>query len=311
MNFNQVKAITIPEGSVKSITDSLGRILWKKASSSIVLWEGDWSASNSNISPDLTLTLPDSGAVKLRITFSDIFENNADKNLYRPCKIKLPDGYTGNKLNDEKVIDFDVPESYDNNLVTTFYTNSMFDSYVRMKLTKNGNSITIKGTTSGTNTNFVIRMTKIEIVTDNTTIETRLYKDESTINGIDNLSSTILQVYAGSQGSATSTNENGYVPISSMIIGGVNANITSENPNTNLGFIYRFVSTDSVIRFKVNLADSSYHFKVYLNGTLVSDNTGSTTNYYNYNVTKNTDLHYYVNGNVTGPGNVELYLVES
>ena len=307
MNFSQVKAITIPEGSVKSITDSLGRILWKKASS-IVLWEGDWSVSNSSTSPDLTLTLPDSGAVKLRITFSSIYENNDNKNLYRPCRIKLPNGYTGNKLNDEKVIDFDVPESYDNSLVTTFYI-GMFDKYSRMKLTKNGNSITIHGVASTSNNNFVIRMIKIEIVTDNTTIETRLYKDESTINGIDNLSSTILQPYAGSQGTTTSTSGQ-YVNITSNFMA-VNADITSENPTLALGFINRFVSTDSVIRFQGNLADSSYHFKVYLNGTLVSDNTGSTTNYYNYNVTKNTDLHYYVNGNVTGPGNVELYLVES
>lgn len=307
MNFSQVKAITIPEGSVKSITDSLGRILWKKASSTIVLWEGDWSVSNSSTSPDLILTLPDSGAVKLRITFSSIFENNADTNNYRPCRIKLPDGYTGNKLNEEKIIDFDVPESYDNTLVSTFYA-SIFDSYSSMKLTKSGNSITIHGAASTSNNNFVISMTKIEIVTDNTTIETRLYKDESTLNGTDNLSSTILQLYAGSQGSATSTNGNGYVSTSNMVNN--SSNITTSNPAAYTGLIYRFVSTDSVIRFKGNLADSSYHFKVYLNGTLVYENTGSTTNYYNYNVTKNTDLHYYINGNVTGPGNVELYLVE-
>ena len=307
MNFNQVKAITIPEGSVKSITDSLGRILWKKASSSIVLWEGDWSASNSSISPDLTLTLPNSGTVKLRITFSSIFENNNDNNFYAPCKIKLPDGYTGNKLNEEKVIDFDVPESYNTILVSTHYVNSMFDSYGSMKLTKNGNSITIHGATNGTNTNFVIRMTKIEIVTDNTTIETRLYKDESTLNGTDNLSGTILQLYAGSQGSATN---NGYVGTSGYF-GNPNGPITTSNTTAYTGLIFRFVSTDSVIRFRGNLADSSYHFKVYLNGTLVYENTGSTENYYNYNVTKNTDLHYYVNGNVTGTGNVELYLVES
>ena len=29
MNFSQVKAITIPEGAVKQITDGLGRVLWK------------------------------------------------------------------------------------------------------------------------------------------------------------------------------------------------------------------------------------------------------------------------------------------
>ena len=31
MDFSQVKAITIPEGSVKKITDSLGNVLWQKS----------------------------------------------------------------------------------------------------------------------------------------------------------------------------------------------------------------------------------------------------------------------------------------
>ena len=301
MNFNQVKAITIPEGSVKSITDSLGRILWKK-SSSIVLWEGSWSLSYYYISPDLTLTLPDSGPVKLRITFSSIFENNGNHDYYKPLLIKLPDGYAGNKSGEEKVIDFDVPESYNGDLVYTYKSSSSDTQYGYMQLTKSGNSITIhgdKGSSSGT---YSIDMTKIEIVTDNTTIETRLYKDASTLNGTTNLSSVILRLYAGAQGTATNGQ---YINITAQ------ANVNRSMPTAGTGFITRYVSTDSVIRFKGSLSNSSYHFKVYLNGTLVSDNTGSTTNYYNYNVTKNTDLHYYVNGNVTGPGNVELYLVES
>ena len=300
MNFNQVKAITIPEGSVKSITDSLGRILWKKASSSIVLWEGDWSLSYYYISPDLTLTLPDSGPVKLRITFSSLFENNDNHNYYKPIKIKLPNGYAGNKHNEEKVIDFDVPESYNDTLVSTYYE-SYNDPYGIMKLIKRGNSITISGDKNSYKGTYSISMTKIEIVTDNTTIETRLYKDDSTLNGTDNLSSNILYVYSGAQGTATN---NQYIYESS-------GDILRSSPNENLGFKNRYVSTDSVIRFRGNLASSSYHFKVYLNGTLVSDNTDSYANYYNYNVTKNTDLHYYINGNVSGTGNVELYLVES
>lgn len=303
MNFNQVKAITIPEGSVKSITDSLGRILWKKPSSSIVLWEGDWMVSDFSTSPNLTLTLPNSGAVKLRITFSSIFENNSYNNYYKPCKIKLPDGYAGNKHNEEKVIDFDVPESYNDTLVSTYYENASNDPYCSMKLTKSGNSMTISSDTGliTTNANYIIKINKIEIVTDNTTIETRLYKDASTLNGTDNLGRTILFLYSGAQGTATNDQ---YISNSS-------GNISKTFPAANTGFKYRYVSTDSVIRFEVDLLDLSYHFKVYLNGTLVSDNTGSYYNYYNYNVTKNTDLHYYVNGNVTGPGNVELYLVES
>ena len=302
MNFSQVKAITIPEGSVKSITDSLGRILWKKPSSSIVLWEGTWYVADFSISPDLTLTLPDSGAVKLRITFSSLFENNGNNNYYKPLLIKLPDGFAGNKSNEEKVIDFDVPESYNGDLVYTYKSSSSDTQYGIMQLTKSGNSMTIHGIDGPSNANFMISMTKIEIVTDNTTIETRIYKDASTLNGTTNLPSTILRSYVGAQETATNGK---YINPTSQ------GNILRSYPTAGTGFLYRVVSTDSVIRFQGNLASSSYYFKVYLNGTLVSENTGSTTNYYNYNVTKNTDLHYYINGNVTGTGNVELYLVES
>lgn len=302
MNLKQVKAITIPEGSVKSITDSLGRVLWKKVTS-ILLWEGLWYVTDTGVSPNLSLTLPDSGPVKLRITFGSIFENNSYNNYYKPCQIKLPDGFAGNKSNEEKVIDFDVPSSYNDTLVSTYRASSSDTNYCLMKLLKSNNTLTISGTRGPTtsNSNYTIIIRKIEIVTDNKTIETRLYKDESTLNGTTSLSSSILYLYSGSQGTATK----------GQYIQNTAGTISRSSPNTDLGFKGRYVTTDSVIRFRVNLASSSYHLKVYLNGTLVSDATGSSTQYYNYNVTKNTNLHYYVNGNVSGTGNVELYLVES
>ena len=41
IDFSQVKAITIPEGSVKKITDSNGNILWKaKTAEWRTVWEG-------------------------------------------------------------------------------------------------------------------------------------------------------------------------------------------------------------------------------------------------------------------------------
>ena len=41
INFSQVKTITIPEGSVKKITDSAGNILWKEQSAEWhTIWEG-------------------------------------------------------------------------------------------------------------------------------------------------------------------------------------------------------------------------------------------------------------------------------
>lgn len=40
IDFSQVKTITIPEGSVKKITDSNGNILWKEKSAE---WHTVWS----------------------------------------------------------------------------------------------------------------------------------------------------------------------------------------------------------------------------------------------------------------------------
>ena len=75
INFSQVKTITIPEGSVKKITDSTGVVLWKE---NLVGWhtifEGNFSKTiNSNSGrPDITIcNLVDCEApLKLRITGS-------------------------------------------------------------------------------------------------------------------------------------------------------------------------------------------------------------------------------------------------
>ena len=41
IDFSQVKTITIPEGSVKKITDHSGNILWKEQSAGWrTVWEG-------------------------------------------------------------------------------------------------------------------------------------------------------------------------------------------------------------------------------------------------------------------------------
>ena len=41
IDFSKVKTITIPEGSVKKITDSTGNILWKEQSAGWhTVWEG-------------------------------------------------------------------------------------------------------------------------------------------------------------------------------------------------------------------------------------------------------------------------------
>lgn len=53
IDFSQVKTITIPEGSVKKITDSTGNILWKEQSAEWhTVWEGNKTikaSANKNI----------------------------------------------------------------------------------------------------------------------------------------------------------------------------------------------------------------------------------------------------------------------
>ena len=71
INFSQVKTITIPEGSVKKITDSNGVVLWKEQSAEWhTLWEGN--VTNYNEPSEITVaTLSDlNGTVTLRVTWS-------------------------------------------------------------------------------------------------------------------------------------------------------------------------------------------------------------------------------------------------
>ena len=65
IDFSQVKTITIPEGSVKKITDSNGNILWKAQTAEWhTIWEGNVTAGNTIHLKEL------SGQVTLRITWS-------------------------------------------------------------------------------------------------------------------------------------------------------------------------------------------------------------------------------------------------
>ena len=83
INFSQVKAITIPEGSVKKITDSNGNILWKE---NLVGWhtvfEGNFSETINRNSGRPTINICDlvdcNAPLKLRITGS------IDSTIYNP-----------------------------------------------------------------------------------------------------------------------------------------------------------------------------------------------------------------------------------
>lgn len=68
IDFSQVKTITIPEGSVKKITDSAGNILWKEKSAEWhTIWEGSKKCSSASTIEVANLNAL-SGTVTLRVT---------------------------------------------------------------------------------------------------------------------------------------------------------------------------------------------------------------------------------------------------
>ena len=75
IDFSQVKTITIPEGSVKKITDSNGNILWKEKTAE---WHTIWSGIQKigyggyDGSKFLFATEPYSDTLKIRVSFSSI-----------------------------------------------------------------------------------------------------------------------------------------------------------------------------------------------------------------------------------------------
>ena len=96
IDFSQVKTITIPEGSVKKITDSTGNILWKKGPSWHTVWEGNQKFGYGGQESSLVLaTVPYSESLKIRITFSDLSTNGGsyDKNKYVPSNKISPVTY--------------------------------------------------------------------------------------------------------------------------------------------------------------------------------------------------------------------------
>ena len=95
IDFSQVKAITIPEGSVTKITDSTGNILWQGVQSEgwHTIWEGNKTCSVTKSGtntpvfsgdvPNLAHTVPGTGyKPKIRITFS-YSNTNTDYNNWK------------------------------------------------------------------------------------------------------------------------------------------------------------------------------------------------------------------------------------
>ena len=101
IDFSQVKTITIPEGSVKKITDSTGNILWKAQTAEWhTIWEGNQKIGYGgyNGSEFLFATEPYSETLKLRISFFGLnaynqFSGDEGYSSYTPSDEKSPVTY--------------------------------------------------------------------------------------------------------------------------------------------------------------------------------------------------------------------------
>ena len=73
IDFSQVNTITIPEGSVKKITDSNGNTLWQ-GSGWHTVWEGNKKIGyDGPTSKFVFATEPYSDTLKIRVSFSDLY----------------------------------------------------------------------------------------------------------------------------------------------------------------------------------------------------------------------------------------------
>ena len=160
IDFSQVKTITIPEGSVKKITDSTGNILWKKGPSWHTVWEGSqkigyggWTGSEY-----LFATEPYSNALKIRVSFSDLYawkpSGDSGYDSYKPSNKKSP-------------VTYDSISSNLTTLIEAYVRNSSRNATYSANLYYNKNNGKIYGSVSKNNdagnARAYIVITKIEV----------------------------------------------------------------------------------------------------------------------------------------------------
>ena len=160
IDFSQVKTITIPEGSVKKITDSAGNTLWQGAGWHTI-WEGNqkigyggWTGSEY-----LFATEHYSNALKIRVSFSKLSASSVSSGddyrvFYTPSNQKSPVTYESFSQNQTELV-----KAYINNSTR----NANYGAY----LYYNKNTGKIYGKTSeynaGGNAIAYIVITKIEV----------------------------------------------------------------------------------------------------------------------------------------------------
>ena len=159
IDFSQVKTITIPEGSVKKITDSTGNTLWQGAGWHTI-WEGNQKIGYGGWTGDeyLFATEPYSNALKIRVSFSSLYT----------WKSSGDDGhYTYTPSNEKSPVTYNSISSNINTLVEAGTYNSTRNASYDAYLYYNKNNGKIYGKTSeynaGGNARAYIVITKIEV----------------------------------------------------------------------------------------------------------------------------------------------------
>ena len=163
IDFSKVKTITIPEGSVKKITDSNGNILWKEKSAEWhTIWEGNKKIGYGgyNGSEFLFATEPYSETLKLRISFYGL-------NAYNPSS--GDEGYSDYTPSDEKSpVTYENFSSNNTELVGAYRRNSSRNAYYRASLYYDKGTGKIYGSTGSyptgtTEARAYFIVTKIEV----------------------------------------------------------------------------------------------------------------------------------------------------
>ena len=155
IDFSQVKTITIPEGSVKKITDSNGNILWQ-GSGWHTVWEGSQKIGyGGSVSKFVFATEPYSDALKIRVSFSDIYAHPSNEHTtYIPSNKVSPVTYDSFSSNSTTLVR---AYTYNNS------TGAAYSSY----LNYNKSTGEIYGdqysTNSGQGSKTYIVITKIEV----------------------------------------------------------------------------------------------------------------------------------------------------
>lgn len=163
IDFSQVKTITIPEGSVKKITDSNGNILWKaKTAEWHTVWSGIQKIGYEGYtgSEFLFATEPYSDTLKIRVTFGILYtwklSGDDGYSNYTPANKQSPATYTSANMSVNQT-----------NLVLASIKNSTRNVSYRAMLQYDKKTGKIYGRTSGNTSGEYARarivITKIEV----------------------------------------------------------------------------------------------------------------------------------------------------